>query len=141
MKKYAILCFILLAFTKINAQEINFNKVTATLNTVSKHYTISESYFEQEKPAQDKALRKAKQLKIAGLFFTSLGAAGVLATTPFVVLYSAMGRNTWVGGLVSSYVGIIGYSPSAACLITGIPMAVVGAKKVKKIHRLQGKEF
>ena len=141
MYKYAILCFILFAFAKANAQEINFHEASASLNATTKNYTISESYYEQEKTVQDKALKKAKQLKIAGLFFTSLGAAGVLSTTPFVVLYSALGRNTWVGGLVSSYVGIIGYSPSAACLITGIPMAVVGCKKMKKINRLQGKEY
>ena len=127
--------------TKINTQEINFSKATAALNTTSKHYTLSSSYYQQEKSAQDIALRKAKRLKIAGLVFTSLGAAGVVTTTPFVALYSAIGRGTWAGNLVSSIVGIYGYSPSAACLITGIPMTIVGYKKAKKRTRLQEKEF
>lgn len=142
MKKYIILLTFIMSCSKTNAQEINFSKATAMLNMSSKHYTISSSYHKQEKSAQDIALRKAKRLKIAGLVFTSLGAAGVITTTPFVALYSAMGKNTWLGGLVSSYVGIIGYSPSAACLITGIPMTIVGYKRAKEASRQTSiKEF
>lgn len=146
MKNYIILLIIACCFFSTNAQgHITSSLFLSSNNTLlasQNKYTISKNYLLKDENNNDKESKKAKRLKITGLVFTSLGAAGMLITTPFVVIYStASGKNKFVGNLASSIVGVTGYTPSVACLATGIPMTIVGFKKAKKLEQSKPKEF
>ena len=95
---------------------------------------ISADYYKKDKADSEDNSKRAKRLKITGLVFTSLGGAGILTTTPFVIIYGVSDNytNHHIGDFAAALVGIMGYTPSTACLITGIPMTVVGFKKSKK---------
>lgn len=134
MRYHSLLCamFFALCVVQLNAQHtltISANNTT----WVDKNYTIAKSYFQAENTILDKEARKAKRLKITGLVFTGLGAAGILTTTPFVVIYKRVdGKSQSFGDVVAAVVGSCGYIPSLACLSVGIPLTITGYKKSKK---------
>lgn len=126
------------------------NKATAQIKFAQDAYimkpanniSISADYYKAEQLLEKKAEKKAKRLKIAGLFFTTLGAAGVITTTPFVALYGSINDRPFaIGKAAAAYVGILGYTPSVACLTAGLPMAIVGFKKANKLKQSPPKEL
>lgn len=125
------------------AQQNNFafNFTSNSTFQTEKNYTISVSYFKKEKDNAEKEAKKAKRLKISGLVFTSLGGAGILITTPLVIVAAKSDNytNPVFGGVAGAIIGIMGYTPSVAFLAAGIPMTIVGFKKAKKVQPL--KEF
>jgi len=140
MKKY-ICSFLLLyaALFQLNAKEFSFNKWNDTLKQVNTTYQIAPQFYAAQDSIIAKEIKKAKRLKIAGLFFTSVGGAGTLVTASFVGLYHAFGK---FGKIYGNTVGFIGFSPSIAFLSAGIPMTVVGYKKHNKLKQQQlRKEF
>lgn len=110
----------------------NLSAVAFNNSSINKNYTIANSYFQAEKIAIDKESKKAKRMKITGLVFTSLGVAGILTTTPFVVISKRINDHSNLGNLAAAMISIIGYTPSAACLSVGLPLTIVGYKKAKK---------
>ncbi len=146
MKNYILLFTIVCCFFTSKAeQHITSSLFLSTNNELlasENKYNISKNYLLKDDNSNDKESKKAKRLKITGLVFTSLGAAGLLITTPFVVVYSiASGKNKFAGNIASAVVGVTGYIPSIACLAAGIPMTVVGFKKAKKLKQSNPKEF
>ena len=137
MNKYIPAIILLFFNITVKAQQtttIDFlasnQKITAKKNPL----IISADYYKKDKADSDDNSKRAKRLKITGLVFTSLGGAGILTTTPFVIIYGVSDNytNHHIGDFVAALVGIMGYTPSTACLITGIPMTVVGFKKSKQ---------
>lgn len=140
MQKHFLLLLIFFSYFWGNAQVTDF----VTSNNSLKHsqnLVISETYYKNEKEVLVGNAKKAKRLKIAGLFFTSLGAAGVVTTVPFMAVYGVAFKEIGWGVAASTAVGIIGITPSAACLIAGIPMTIVGYKKAKEAKKETLKEF
>ena len=137
MNKYIASIILLFFSISIKAQQSNvfdFSASNKKIMASKVNLTISETYFKKDKTDIDAILKRAKRLKITGLIFTSLGGAGILTTTPFVIIYGVSDNysNHHIGNFAAALVGIMGYTPSTACLITGIPMTVVGFKKSKK---------
>ena len=137
MNKYIPAIILLFFNITVKAQQtrtIDFlasnQKITAKKNQL----IISADYYKKDKADSEDNSKRAKRLKITGLVFTSLGGAGILTTTPFVIIYGVSDNytNHHIGDFAAALVGIMGYTPSTACLITGIPMTVVGFKKSKK---------
>jgi hypothetical protein len=137
MNKYIPAIILLFFNITVKAQQtttIDFlasnQKITAKKNPL----IISADYYKKDKADSDDNSKRAKRLKITGLVFTSLGGAGILTTTPFVIIYGVSDNytNHHIGDFAAALVGIMGYTPSTACLITGIPMTVVGFKKSKQ---------
>jgi len=143
MKKISFLLLISFSCFLSKAEDFNFY---AANNFILKNNTnelkVSEIYYKKEKDLLVAETKKAKRLKIAGLFFTSLGTAGIITTVPFMAVYGTVfGGRTYGGAIASTVVGVIGITPSVACLAAGIPMTVVGFKKAKKIHEKTPKDF
>ncbi|HMX61115.1 MAG TPA: hypothetical protein PKY54_03315 [Chitinophagales bacterium] len=141
MKIGFLSCFILLSTFTALAQA-DFMAMNNNIVERNQALHIHKAYFGQENQNTEKELKRAKRLKIAGLVFTSLGTAGILTTTPFAVIYSSVSKNThgW-GNVAAAVVSMMGYIPSGACLISGIPMTVIGFKKANKLKASTTKEF
>lgn len=93
-------------------------------------YTISSNLYKSIASKDVDMSLRAKRLRIAGLTLTGLGVSGILITTPFVVIAK---RNSigYISDNASTLIGISGYVPATALLVTGIPMSIVGYKRVK----------
>lgn len=117
------------------AQSINFLASNAKIKSAEKNYTISKTYLKKEIVDIEKATKCAKRLKITGLILTSLGTVGIATTTPFIVK-SSKTTTTYpldFGGFGELLIATMGYLPSSACVVAGIPMTIVGFKKSKKL--------
>jgi hypothetical protein len=121
MNKYIPAIILLFFNITVKAQQtttIDFlasnQKITAKKNPL----IISADYYKKDKADSDDNSKRAKRLKITG----------------FVIIYGVSDNytNHHIGDFAAALVGIMGYTPSTACLITGIPMTVVGFKKSKQ---------
>ena len=148
MKQLLFFFILTLTALSVKAQSIDFAKANMQLFAAQKSYTINTIALKEnkkEKRTPEQEIKRAKRLKITGLVFTSLGGAGAITTTAFVAKIAKSKTDGPLSELTKGYsatiVGFIGYLPSAACIVTGIPMTIVGFKKAKKLKEQTPTEF